>query len=173
MTKAPVQKWLSGRLALHTSRSYWRALRTLSKVKLLTAVFITFFGVGFIVDLLLLSYQPLAHGFFWPVYCGTLGVAGFMIRMQRPRLIPFLLLMTLAGLWLGVRLSFHSPAPPDARPIVRRYGFPDPVRCVGRTPPAGCARERERIQNPSEQRRCAWYAACIHAPIRQTTRRTR
>ncbi len=123
MTKAPVQEWLSGRLALHTSRSYWRALRTLSKVKLLAAVFITFFGVGFIVDLLLLNYQPLAHGFFWPVYCGTLGVAGFMIRMQRPRLIPFLLVMTLAGLWLGVRLSFHSPAPPDLEAMHQRVVF--------------------------------------------------
>ena len=92
----------------------------LSKGKLLAAVFITYFGVGFIVDLLLLNYQPLARGFFWPVYSGTLGTTGFAVRMKQPRLIPFLLLMTLAGLWLAVHISFQSSAPPDVEAMHRR-----------------------------------------------------
>jgi len=99
-------------------------LPILSKGKLLAAVFITFVGVGFIIDLLLLSYQPLARGFFWPAYSGTLGTAGLAVRMKGlPRLLPVLFLLTLAGLWLGVRVSFHSPAPPDMEALNRRVVF--------------------------------------------------
>ena len=121
--KATVQTWLSKRWASRSSRSYWRALPMLSRGKLLAAVFITFFGVGFIIDLLLLNYQPLARGFFWPVYSGTFGTAGFVTRMKQPRLIPFILLMTLAGLWLAVRISFHSSASPDLEAMQRRVVF--------------------------------------------------
>lgn len=106
MMKA-VQTWFSGRWASHTSSSHWRALPMLSKGKLLAAVFITFFGVGFIIDLLLLDYQPLARGFFWPVYSGTLGTAGLAVRMKQPRLIPFLLLMTLASVARAPQVWFH------------------------------------------------------------------
>jgi hypothetical protein len=42
----------------------------------MAAAFFTFCGVGFVIDLLLLNYQPLARGFFWPLYAGTLGTAG-------------------------------------------------------------------------------------------------
>ena len=91
--------------------------------RLLAAAFITFCGVGFAIDLLLLNYQPLARGFFWPVYSGTLGTVTLAARMKRPRLVPVLLLMTLAGLWLAVRISFHSPAPPDVEALHRRVVF--------------------------------------------------
>jgi len=124
MMKATVQTWFSERWQSHTSGSYWRVLPILSKGKLLAAVFITFVGVGFIIDLLLLSYQPLARGFFWPAYSGTLGTAGLAVRMKGlPRLLPVLFLLTLAGLWLGVRVSFHSPAPPDMEALNRRVVF--------------------------------------------------
>jgi hypothetical protein len=43
--------------------------------------------------------------------------------MKQPRLIPFLLLMTLAGLWLAVHISFQSSAPPDVEAMHRRVVF--------------------------------------------------
>jgi hypothetical protein len=47
--------------------------------KFLAAAFITWCAVGFVIDLLLLNYQPLARGFFWPIYSGTLGTAVFAV----------------------------------------------------------------------------------------------
>ena len=91
--------------------------------RLLAAAFILSCGIGFAIDLLLLDYQPLARGFFWPVYTGTLGTATLAVRIRRLRLVPVLLLMTLAGVWLGVRVSFHSPASPDLATLHRRVVF--------------------------------------------------
>jgi serine phosphatase RsbU (regulator of sigma subunit) len=91
--------------------------------RLLAAAFILSCGVGFAIDLLLLNYLPLARGFFWPVYSGTLGTATLAARIKRLRLVPVLLLMTLAGLWLGVRVSFHSAAPPNLEAMQRRVVF--------------------------------------------------
>ena len=53
--------------------------------KLLAAAFITFGGIGFVIDLLLLNYQPFGRGFFWPIYSGTLGAAGLAARIRRIR----------------------------------------------------------------------------------------
>ena len=108
--KTAVQTWVSGRLATAVTAAYWRILPMRSLGKLLAAAFITFFGIGFVFDLLLLNYQPLARGFFWPVFSGTLGTAGLAVRMRRLRLFPILLLIIVVGLWLGVRVSFRSSA---------------------------------------------------------------
>jgi hypothetical protein len=89
----------------------------------LAAAFILSGGLGFAIDLLLLNYQPLARGFFWPVYWGTLGTATLAARLKGSRFVPLLLLMTLAGLWPGVRISFHSPASPDVEALNRRVVF--------------------------------------------------
>ena len=91
--------------------------------KLLTAAFITFGGIGFVIDLLLVNYQPLGRGFFWPLYCGTFAAAGLAARIKRGRLFPFFLLATLFGLWLAVRISFHSPAWPELETLQRRVAF--------------------------------------------------
>jgi hypothetical protein len=91
--------------------------------RLLVAAFILSCGLGFAIDLLLLNYQPLARGFFWPAYSGTPGTATLAARIKRLRLVPVLLLMTLAGLWLGVRISFHSPVAPDVEVLKRRVVF--------------------------------------------------
>jgi Stage II sporulation protein E (SpoIIE) len=123
MRKTTARTWLSDRWTLHTSMSYWRALPTRSRIKLLIAVFITWCGVGFILDLLLLEYQPLARGAFWPAYSGTVGTTGLAVRMARPRLIPLLLLTTGASLWLAVHLSLYSSAPSDLDAMHRRVLF--------------------------------------------------
>jgi len=95
-----------------------------SIARLLAPAFILSCGFGFAIDLLLLNYQPLARGFFWPVYSGTLTTVTLAARMKRlRRLVPVLLLMTLVGVWLGVRISFHSPAPPDMEAMKRRAVF--------------------------------------------------
>jgi len=92
--------------------------------RLLASAFILAFGFGFAFDLLLLNYQPLARGFFWPVYSGTLVTVGLAVRMKGlRRLLPALFLMMLAGLWLGVRSSFHSPAPPNVEALNHRVVF--------------------------------------------------
>jgi hypothetical protein len=95
----------------------------LSRGKFLVAAFITWCAVGFVIDLLLVNYQPLGRGFFWPIYFGTLGTAVFAARMGRTGLVPVLLRITGAGLWLAVRISFHSPASPDLEAMHRRVVF--------------------------------------------------
>jgi phosphoserine phosphatase RsbU/P len=124
MKKAAVQTWLSGRWATGMGSAYWQALPMRSIARLLAPAFILSCGFGFAIDLLLLNYQPLARGFFWPVYSGTLTTVTLAARMKRlRRLVPVLLLMTLVGVWLGVRISFHSPAPPDMEAMKRRAVF--------------------------------------------------
>ena len=95
----------------------------LSVVKFLAASFITWCAVGFVIDLLLVNYQPLGRGLFWPIYFGTFGTAVFAARMGRTRLVPVLLLITGAGLWLAIRVSFHSSASPDLEVMHRRVVF--------------------------------------------------
>jgi hypothetical protein len=122
--KTSLQTWFSGRWAAGMGSAYWQALPMRSVGRLLAPAFILSCGFGFAIDLLLLNYQPLARGFFWPVYSGTLTTVTLVARMKRQRrLVPVLLLMTLAGLWLGVRISFHSPAPPDVEALKRRVVF--------------------------------------------------
>ena len=72
---------------------------------------------------LLVNYQPLGRGFFWPIYFGTLGTAVFAARMKRFSLAPVLLLIGGAGVWLAVRISFHSSASPDLEATHRRVVF--------------------------------------------------
>jgi len=122
MTTA-VHAWVSGRLAASVSAAYWRTLSMRRIGKLLVAAFITFFGIGFVIDLLLLNYRPLALGFFWPVYSGTLGTAGLAVRMKRSGLFPVLLLLVLLGVWLGVSVSLRSLVPPDLEAMHRRIVF--------------------------------------------------
>src|SRR5579864_5845208 len=108
---------------MNGTMSYWRTLATPSRARLLIAVFILWFGVGFIVDLLLLNYQPLARGFFWPLSAGAAGAVVLAVRLQRPRLVPVFLLLTAIAVRMGVALSLHSPAPPDLAATHRRVLF--------------------------------------------------
>jgi len=126
MMKTTVQKLLSDRWARHTisEAAFGRTLPMRSMGKFLAAAFITWCAVGFVIDLLLLNYQPLARGFFWPIYFGTLGTAVFAARMRGGfRHVTVLLLITGAGLWLAVRISFHSSASPDVEAMHRRVVF--------------------------------------------------
>jgi hypothetical protein len=131
MMKTTVQKLFSDRWARHTisEAAFGRMLPMRSMGKFLAAAFITWCAVGFVIDLLLLNYQPLARGFFWPIYSGTLGTAVFAVRIRgRFRLgsvllMIVLLLITGAGLWLAVRISFHSSASPDVEAMHRRVVF--------------------------------------------------
>jgi hypothetical protein len=126
MMKATVQTWFSDRWARHTisEPAFGRMLPRRSMGKFLAAAFITWCAVGFVIDLLLLNYQPLARGFFWPIYFGTLGTAVFANRLRGSfRLGLVLLLITGAGLWLAVRISFHSSASPDVEAMHRRVVF--------------------------------------------------
>lgn len=119
--KATVQTWLSIlRTYASTRGAYWRALPLRSLRKVLVAAFITGCGIGFVIDLFLLNYRPLGLGFFWPVYLGTVVSAILWARIKSLRLVPVLQLMTLVGLRLAVRVSFHSPVLPDPAAMHRR-----------------------------------------------------
>ena len=102
---------------------YWRMLPMRSMRKLLVSLFFTFGAVGFAIDLLLFNDQSLGRGLFWPLFIGTLGTACLAVRIKRIRLLPVLLLILVAGLWLGVRVSHSSPALPDAAALKRRVVF--------------------------------------------------
>ena len=121
--KPAVHRWLSRRWAFNTSNAYWRTLPMLSMGKFLAAAFITWCAVGFAIDLLLVNYQPLGRGFFWPIYFGTLGTALFAARMRRTGLVPVFLVIMGAGLWLAVQISFHASASPDLEAMHRRVVF--------------------------------------------------
>jgi len=122
--RTSLQTWIARRAAGMGGNAYWNALPMRNIGRLLASAFILSFGFGFAIDLLLLNYQPLARGFFWPVYSGTLVTVGLVARMKRMRrLVPVLVLMTLAGLWLGIRLSIHASAPPDVEAVNRRVVF--------------------------------------------------
>jgi serine phosphatase RsbU (regulator of sigma subunit) len=121
--KHAVHRWLSRRWAFNTSNAYWRTLPMLSMGKFLAAAFITWCAVGFAIDLLLVNYQPLGRGFFWPIYFGTLGTALFAARMRRTGLVPVFLVIMGAGLWLAVQISFHASASPDLEAMHRRVVF--------------------------------------------------
>jgi Stage II sporulation protein E (SpoIIE) len=121
--KTAVHTWISDRWAFNTSTAYWRTLPSVSRWKFLVAGFITWCAVGFVIDLLLVDYQPLGRGFFWPIYFGTLGTALFAARMRRTGLVPVLLLIMGAGLWLAVRIASHSFALPDLEAMHRRVVF--------------------------------------------------
>ena len=121
MKKATVQTWISGRWAANMGRAHWQALPMRSLGRLLAPAFILSCGFGFAIDLLLLNHQPLARGFFWPVYSGTIATVTLAARIKgRRRLVPILILITLAGLWLGVRISFHLHAPLDVEATLKR-----------------------------------------------------
>jgi Stage II sporulation protein E (SpoIIE) len=91
--------------------------------KLLVSLFFTFGAVGFAVDLLLLNYQSLGRGLFWPLFSGILGTAALAVRIKRIRLLPVLLLIIVAGYWLSVRIAFQSPALSDPGALKRRVVF--------------------------------------------------
>jgi hypothetical protein len=69
--------------------------------KLLTSLFFTFGVLGFATDLLLLNYQSLGRGLFWPLFCGTLGTVALAVRIKRIRLLPVLLLIMVVGYLAG------------------------------------------------------------------------
>src|SRR5580765_2344300 len=93
--KTSLQRWFAGRWAAGMGSASWQALPMRSMGRLLAAAFILSCGFGFAVDLLLLNYQPLARGFFWPLYSGTFTSVTLSARVKRlRRLVPVLLLIT-------------------------------------------------------------------------------
>jgi len=80
---------------------YWRAMPMRQMTKLLISLFVVLAAMGFVADLLQIKAPPLAHGFFWPLWIGVIGLAAFVARIKRTRLVlPVSLLMAL-GLFLG------------------------------------------------------------------------
>jgi hypothetical protein len=91
--------------------------------KLLASMFFTSASIGFAIDLLLLNYQPLGRGLFWPLLSGTLGTASVAVRVKRIGLLLVLLPIAVASYWLGVRVAHSSPALPDPAALKYRVVF--------------------------------------------------
>ena len=88
---------------------YWRTMPIRRMTKLLMSLFVVAAAMGFVADLFQIKAPPLAHGFFWPMWFGVIGLAGFVVRVKRTRLaLPLSLLMVL-GLFLGY-LKVHASA---------------------------------------------------------------
>ena len=83
-----LEKWRAGLVTAYPNFSipYWRALPLGRMKKLLAGVFFTTVGAGFALDLFQIDHPPLAHGLFWPIFCGAMAVSVFTARVKRPRL---------------------------------------------------------------------------------------
>jgi hypothetical protein len=84
--------------------------------KLLTACFLVAAAMGFVVDLIQIKAPPLAHGFFWPVWIGIIGLGIFVAKIKRTQLVlPLLLLLALGGFLAYLKLQASArTASPDA-----------------------------------------------------------
>lgn len=75
---------------------YWRAMPMNRMTKLLTACFLFSAAMGFVADLLQIKLPALAHGFFWPVWIGVIGLGIFLAQIKRTQwsllLLPVLIL---------------------------------------------------------------------------------
>ncbi len=93
---------------------YWRAMPIRRMTKLLASLFFVLAAMGCVADLLQIKAPPLAHGFFWPLWIGVIGLAVFIAQIKKIWLVlPLSLLMAL-GLFLGylqVRASAHILIP--------------------------------------------------------------
>jgi hypothetical protein len=84
--------------------------------KLLAAWFLAAAALGFVADLLQIKVPPLAHGFFWPVWIGLIGLGLSVAQLKKSQMVLPLSLL----LWLGILLAYlklrtSAPAPfPEA-----------------------------------------------------------
>src|SRR4029077_3479124 len=104
------------------SSPYWRALPLGRMKKLLVGVFFITAGGGFGVDLFLIDYPSLAHGWFWPLFLGVMAASVFAARIKRPRLalLAWLLMVVLAI--IAFRIASNSRGSFPGR-LNRRVGF--------------------------------------------------
>jgi phosphoserine phosphatase RsbU/P len=115
-----MKKWLSkwrtvlGSGYPSASNPYWRALPIRHLAKSLMGTFFLSAGVGFVVDLLQLDHPRLGHGFFWPIFAGTMAASLAAARIKKSRLF-FPLWLFLVGLGIltfrAVRISMALPLP--------------------------------------------------------------
>jgi serine phosphatase RsbU (regulator of sigma subunit) len=95
-----LRKWQTGLGSLYPSASspYWHALPIWHLTKPLMGTFFIAAGVSFAVDLLQLHHPPLGHGFFWPIFGGTMAAGLAAARIKKFRLVfPLWLLMVGLG----------------------------------------------------------------------------
>jgi hypothetical protein len=117
-------QWRTGLFAAYPSASspYWRALPLRRMKKLLLGAFLTSAGVGFAFNLLQINHPPLAHGFFWPAFGGTLAAIVFATRIKKPRLaLPIWLLMMALAVLVYRATSASAVSVPDG--LYRRVAF--------------------------------------------------
>jgi len=90
--------------------------------KLLVGVFFITAGVGFAVDLFQIDHPSLAHGWFWPIFLGTMAASVFAARIKRPplALVAWLLMVVLSG--IAFRTAITSGGSVPGR-LSRRVGF--------------------------------------------------
>jgi sigma-B regulation protein RsbU (phosphoserine phosphatase) len=119
-----LDKWRAGLFSAYPNFSspYWRALPLGRMKKLLMGVFLTTAGVGFALDLFQIDHPPLAHGLFWPVFCGAMATSVFTARIKRPRIafVVWALMIVLAGIAFRTASTSGNSLPGG---LSRRVGF--------------------------------------------------
>ena len=119
-----LDKWRAGLFSAYPNFSspYWRALPLGRMKKPLMGVFFTAAGVGFAVDLLQINHPPLAHGLFWPVFCGAMAASVFTARIKRLRLafVVWALMVVLGGIAFRTAGTSGNSLPGG---LSRRVGF--------------------------------------------------
>jgi phosphoserine phosphatase RsbU/P len=113
-------KWFAGLGSAYPSAfsPYWRALPMRRLTKLLAGTFLVAAGVGAAVDLLQLNHPRLVHGFFWPIFAGTMAAGILATRIKKFRLVLPLWLLMVGLAWLAyraVRASESFPLPDALR----------------------------------------------------------
>jgi serine phosphatase RsbU (regulator of sigma subunit) len=105
------------------SSRYWR---TVPLGHLTTSLMGTFFiaaGVGFAIDLLQLDHPPLWHGFFWPIFGGTMAAGLAAARIKKLRLAFPLWLFAIGLGVLAFKVAHISRALPLPDGLYRRVAI--------------------------------------------------
>jgi hypothetical protein len=119
-----IDKWRAGLFSAYPNFSspYWRTLPLGRMKKILMGVFFTTAGAGFALDLFQIDHPPLAHGFFWPVFGGTMAAGVLAARIKRPRLafVVWALMVVLAVIAFRTASTSGNSLPGG---LSRRVGF--------------------------------------------------
>ncbi len=124
-----MNNWLHKRLAglgsayPSTFSPYWRALPMRRMTRLLLGTFFMASVGGFAVDLLQLDHPSLGHGFFWPIFGGTMAAGISAARIKKFRLALPLWLVMIAVAWLAYRAAHVSSSFPLPDALHQRVVF--------------------------------------------------
>jgi serine phosphatase RsbU (regulator of sigma subunit) len=120
-----LRKWQTRLSSGYPSASspYWRAVPIGHLTTSLLGTFFIAAGVSFAVDLLQIGHPPLWHGFFWPIFGGTMAAGLAAARIKNLRLVFPLWLFMMGLAALALRATHSSRALPLSDGLYRRVAI--------------------------------------------------